>query len=164
MHIDNVVSAWVVGAYDALVGAAAEVGLDPRALAALTLVATHGGCSGEWLRRRVGLTQSGTVRLVDRLEAEGLVRRARAGGRGIALTVTPDAEELLARWHAARGRVVDELLAGCSAQQRSALAGALATSLEHHPRERAEADSACRTCDWPACGETCPVDRSVPAA
>jgi DNA-binding MarR family transcriptional regulator len=162
MHTANVVSAWVVAAHDALVDAAAEVALDPRELAALTLVATHGGCSGEWLRRRVGLTQSGTVRLVDRLESEGLVRRAKADGRGIALTVTPDAQERLRRWHAARSRVVDELLAGCSAQQREALAGALVTSLEQRPRERAEADATCRTCDWPACGDACPVARSVP--
>jgi hypothetical protein len=37
----------------------------------------------------------------------------------------------------------------------------LAKSLRATDRARAEADATCRTCDWPACGEDCPVDLSV---
>ena len=76
MHTGNVVAAWILAGHDRLRAAVAEVGLEPRDLAALTLVAEHDGCSADWLRGRVELTQSGTVRLVDRLARRGLVVRA----------------------------------------------------------------------------------------
>jgi DNA-binding MarR family transcriptional regulator len=161
MHSKNVFSAWVLQASDALVAAASETALTPRELAALTLVASHPGCSLEWLRPRIALTQSGTVRLVDRLEAKSLVRRSRRGGRGVALEVSPAGAARLARWNEARERAIDRLLAGLSPADRASVVTALATALLHQPRERAEADAICRTCEWPACGEACPVDRSV---
>jgi hypothetical protein len=37
----------------------------------------------------------------------------------------------------------------------------MALTLSTPDRPRADADQACRTCDWPACGDDCPVDRSV---
>jgi DNA-binding MarR family transcriptional regulator len=104
MHYENVVSAWVLHAHDALVAAAEEEELDPRELAALTLISSHAGSSIEWLRPRVGLTQSGTVRLVDRLESEGLVRRGGGTGRAVALTLTRAGAARLVRWNAARER------------------------------------------------------------
>src|SRR5919197_1970413 len=94
----NVVSAWVLEAHDELERAAErEAGLDPRELAALTLIASHEGCSVEWLRGRVGLTQSGTVRLLDRLQSARLVRRSRAG-RAVALAISGEGTARLTRW------------------------------------------------------------------
>jgi hypothetical protein len=43
------------------------------------LIASHDGCSADWLLSRIDLTQSGTVRLIDRLERLGYVVRARRG-------------------------------------------------------------------------------------
>jgi hypothetical protein len=36
-------------------------------------------------------------------------------------------------------------------------------ALRARPRLRAEADTTCRVCTWPACSADCPVDRSVTA-
>jgi MarR family transcriptional repressor of emrRAB len=163
MHTTNVLAAWALEAHDALAAAAAELGLDQRQLAALTLVAEYDGCSIDWLRRRVGLSHPGTVRLVDRLEAAGLVRRTR-DGREVALSATAQARRLRDRWHAAREAVVADLLAGLDPEQRASLAATLAAAIERRPRTRPQADALCRTCDWPACGDDCPVDRSVGAA
>jgi DNA-binding MarR family transcriptional regulator len=161
MHTANIVSAWVVTAHDALLEAAGYVGLDTRQLAALSLIASHPGCSIEWLRRRVGLTQSGTVRLVDRLQAEGLVRRGRPGSGRVELAMTAPGSRRLKRWNQARERVVEELTANLRPISRSDLVTALANSLSSRSRARDQADVACRTCDWPACGNRCPVDQSV---
>jgi DNA-binding MarR family transcriptional regulator len=159
----NAVSAWVLEAHDALAEAAErEVGLDPRELAALTLIASHEGCSVEWLRGRVGLTQSGTVRLLDRLQSARLVRRSRAG-RAVALAISGEGTARLTRWQAARARVVDRLLADLGDGDGDAIVASLAPALERRRRQRPEADIACRTCDWPACADRCPVDRSVAA-
>src|SRR4249919_3651913 len=64
------------------------------ASAPAALVALDGQLTGEpidALRRVLGLTHSGTVRLVDRLAAAGLVERRAAtrDGRAVALGLTP---------------------------------------------------------------------------
>lgn len=161
MHYTNVVVAWTLQAHDALTAAAASLDSDMRELAALTLVQEHQGCSVEWLRARVGLTQSGTVRLVDRLQDQGLVERHAAAGRGVALRTTALAAERLASWRASRERVVDALLEHVDAAQHSALVEALAAALRGDERSRTDADRACRTCSWSDCGAQCPVDESV---
>ena len=163
MHITNVLAAWALDAHDALAAAAGDLGLDQRQLAALTLVGEYEGCSIDWLRRRVGLSHPGAVRLVDRLERDRFVRRSRAGGREVGLSLTPQAQRVLERWHAAREAAIEGLLAGLDPGQRAALAETLAVAIARRHRSRPQADALCRTCDWPACGDDCPVDRSVAA-
>lgn len=162
MHSGNVVTAWVLHAYDALLEQTGAADLGLRELTALTLVSTHTGQSIEWLRARVGLTQSGTVRLVDRLEQAGLVRRAAPSGRQVTLSVTAHGRRQLRRWYAARDAVVAELLRELSEDQRDRLVELLAVTLERSPRPRVAADATCRACEWPVCVPECPVDRSVP--
>ena len=162
MHTPNVVAAWTVAANDLLQDGMRSVGVDARELAALTLVSTHDGCSVEWMRVRIGLTQSGTVRLVDRLSDRGLLHRGASTGRGVPLHLTGPGQQLLQQWHHARDDVVDDLLTGVPPQQRSALVQAMAAALLAKERARPQADATCRTCSWAACGQDCPVDRSVP--
>jgi DNA-binding MarR family transcriptional regulator len=161
MHIGNVVVAWIATAQDLLDDGVAELGLHPRELAALTLVHTHDDCSLEWLRARVGLTQSGTVRLVDRLAARGLLTRGRSTGRGVPLRVTAEALELLDRWTTVRDRIVDGLLDGVPGEIRTSMVDGMAAALLARSRRRVEADVSCRRCSWAECGRTCPVDHSV---
>jgi DNA-binding MarR family transcriptional regulator len=163
MHSSNVVAAWVMSAHDQLLTGMRKVDLEPRELAALTLVISHDGCSLDWLRSRVGLTQSGTVRLVDRLTARGLLRRVPATGRSVPLGVTRRGAQRLARWHQARDETVEGLLADLPSGQRRALIDSMGAGLAAHERERPQADATCRTCSWEECGKGCPVDRSVAA-
>ena len=164
MHISNVVAAYVLTVHDQLRAGMQLAELDPRELAALTLVAEHDGCSLDWLRGRIELTQSGTVRLVDRLAGRDLLRRGVSTGRGVPLHVTERGAAGLERWRAERDRIVDELLSGVPAEQRSLLIDAMAGVLAGQQRRRPQADATCRTCSWDACGRDCPVDRSVPSA
>jgi DNA-binding MarR family transcriptional regulator len=161
MHTSNVVAAYVLSAHDQLLGGMRQAELEPREVAALTLVAEHDGCSLDWLRGRIDLTQSGTVRLVDRLAGRGLLRRGASTGRGVPLHMTEQGAGSLERWRAERDRIVDELLAAVPAEQRSLLVDAMAGVLAGQRRRRSQADATCRTCSWEACGRDCPVDRSV---
>jgi DNA-binding MarR family transcriptional regulator len=161
MHMGNVVTAWAVGLHDQLAAAAGEFGVGVRDIAALTLLASHPDVPIDWLRARIGLSQPGTVRLVDRLSDAGLVRRAAREGRSVHLAVTPAGRELLDRWTRQRDRAVRRLTAGLTGDQQRQLTELLAVALSTPDRPRAEADQTCRTCDWPACGDDCPVDRSV---
>jgi DNA-binding MarR family transcriptional regulator len=163
MHSANVVVAWTTALQDGLRAGMRSIGVEPRDLAALTLVAAYDGCALDWLRPRVDLTQSGTVRMVDRLAARGLLTRGASTGRGVPLHLTPAGDDLLREWSRTRDRIIDAQLGTLPPATRAAFVAAMAESLGSRPRIRAEADTACRTCTWPACGPDCPVDRSVPA-
>lgn len=163
MHESNVIAAWALALHDSLDAAARDAGLGARELAALTLVAEHGGCSVDWLCRRVELTQSGTVRLVDRLVSQGMLERGTPRGRMVPLYATEAGEARLAAWREARDAVVACATAGLSTAERARLAAAMAASLEAQRRSRPQADATCRTCTWASCGDDCPVDRSVQA-
>lgn len=161
MHESNVWAAWTLRSHDELTGAL-PAGLGLRDVAALTLVGNHEGCSADWLWSRIGLTQSGTVRLIDRLEGLGYVARVRHG-RALQLSLTPAGTAVLASWNDAREAASAEALAGLTPDERDALNALLAQALRGRQRERVVADATCRLCDWPACGR-CPVDESVGSA
>jgi len=158
MHESNVWVAWTLRSHDVL-EAALPAGLGLRDVAALTLVGSHEGCSADWLWGRIGLTQSGTVRLIDRLQKLGYVERERSG-RAIRLTLTAAGAEALAGWSAAREEATREALSGLNATERRQLNTLLARGLRNTNRARDAADTTCRLCDWPACSR-CPVDASV---
>lgn len=165
MSESNVWAAWTLRSHDALsaaVAAAAPPGVALRDLAALTLIASHDGCSADWLWSRIGLTQSGTVRLIDRLERLGYVDRARSG-RVLELSLTAAGADLLASWNSARDQARHEVLDGLTPAERRRFNDLLATALRRTTRARTEADSTCRLCNWPICTE-CPVDESVGAS
>lgn len=159
----NALSAWLVLASDLAEAEALEAtGLAERGLATLVLVANHPGCSADWLYRRLGITQSGTVRLLDRLEGMGLVSRERAQGRReVSLRLTVAGETRLARGLRARASALEMLLAPLSESERAQLAALSAKALAAGTRRRRDADVACRLCDWKACRPDCPLDASV---
>jgi DNA-binding MarR family transcriptional regulator len=163
VHISNVLVAWALGAHDLLAEAAADIDLDLRSVAALTLVDSHDGATVDWLAPRVGLSQSATVRLVDRLESASWVDRRRVG-REVALTSTAAGRRVLGRWQAHTDAVAESLTSELGPDELAELIRLLASTLARRARPRTLADRACRTCDWKACGNDCPVDRSVATA
>jgi DNA-binding MarR family transcriptional regulator len=137
---------------------------------AAALVALHvylGGRPIEALRRVLHLSHPATVRLVDRLEQRGLVRRAPgADRRTVALTLTASgaagARDVLAR----REQALDEVLDHLGDAERAALAPLLERLLGGLVADRADARRICRLCDAEACGHwegRCPVTRAARA-
>ena len=128
----------------------------PAALAALH--GLSGGQSIDSLRRVVGLTHSGAVRLVDRLAAAGLVeRRVGADARAVALQLTPEGRRAARRVLARREAAIEGVLAPLTPAERTTLAtlherllGSLTGGQEGRRR-------VCRLCDVEACGRECPT-------
>jgi DNA-binding MarR family transcriptional regulator len=159
----NAAAAWALSTVDAMEAGYARAGLAEREVAALVLIGSHGGAGVDWLYPRLGLTQSGAVRLVDRLAAAGFVRRGAPGGRrGIPLALTDAGRERLEQALAERAGALADATAALSPDERELLARLTAKALAGRPRDRAAADVACRLCDWPGCPRPCPVDASVP--
>lgn len=161
MHTGNILSAWALAVHDQLEDASNRAGMGTRDLSALTLIANHPDVTVDWLRVRIGLSQPGTVRLVDRLADVGLVRRSPRQGRSVGLAVTTPGRRVLRRWAEQRDEALAEAARGLTSREMKELTRLLASSLRAAGRDRSAADRTCRTCDWPACGNDCPVDLSV---
>lgn len=149
--------------------------LGPSAPAAL--VAMHeflDGGSVTQLSSVLGLTHSGTVRLVDRLAAEGLVERAGAqDARAVSVVLTRRGRRTAARILQTREKSLASALSALSPNEIDNLAAALDTMLTTVTLARAEERSArpddrpqpwlCRLCDFAACGRSegnCPVNNA----
>jgi DNA-binding MarR family transcriptional regulator len=119
------------------------------------------------LRQVLGLTSSGTVRLIDRLESAGQVRRgAGADGRSTAVSLTPAGRATAGRVADARTRVLAGALAGLSGQEREVLRGLVAKMLVGFVRGPGAARWLCRLCDVGLCRGTeggCPVGTAARA-
>jgi len=117
------------------------------------------------LRQVLGLTPSGTVRLVDRLEEEGQVTRGPgADGRSRSVTLTRKGKRTAARIAAARTGVLAESLSGLSTADLSTLHGLLGRVMEAYVRANLDQPGQqgwiCRLCDLTACGRSaghCPT-------
>ncbi|MBV8949237.1 MAG: MarR family transcriptional regulator [Actinobacteria bacterium] len=146
----------------------------PSALVALHEFLDHP--TVEELRRVVGLTHAGAVRLVDRLEQQGyVVRRAGHDARSISVVLTATGRAAARRVLAARAAALDTVLAELTAEERTSLAALSATLLGSITRRRM-ADRArddpprngwlCRLCDLEACGRArgeCPAAAAAAA-
>jgi DNA-binding MarR family transcriptional regulator len=117
------------------------------------------------LRQVLGLTSSGTVRLVDRLAAGGYVRRAAgADGRSVAIELTEAGRAAAQRVAGARAEVLGGALAVLSADERQAfdrLAGRVLAGLIRGP---GATRWMCRLCDTGICRGAaggCPVGNAA---
>ena len=128
-----------------------------------------GTLSVEGARQAVGLSQSATVRLVDRLVEQDLVRRGTgsADHRVTTLRLTAKGRRRVAAFRRSRAAVLDRWLAHLSAGQQAALGPLLdelaSVGVDAAPAGITEADYRCRWCDTEACGhpERCPVTQAV---
>ncbi len=158
--IRNRLGALSVALADELTGAA-EANAPERgvAAAALVLAAHEPGLSIERLRRAVGLSHPGAVRLVDRLVAHGLIARGpaeddrRAVGLGLTASGTSVVNEIL---HA-RGEALDRVMDALNADERTTLGQLLEKMLRVLLRDLDHAYAICRLCEWEQC-DACPIE------
>jgi DNA-binding MarR family transcriptional regulator len=156
---------------DAVEGAASQAESGATALSALVHVLPPDPTI-DLLRQVLGLTHSGTVRLVDRLEAAGQVRRV-AGRDGRSTAVRLTAAGRRAAGKVTRGRAGElhaamQVLTGDEQEQLADLAGRVLVGLRRdgaRGRERPVERWTCRLCDTTACGRLqgrCPVAGAHP--
>jgi MarR family transcriptional regulator, negative regulator of the multidrug operon emrRAB len=139
-------------------------GQGAAAPAALVALDKYPGETVRFFEPILGLTQSGTVRLIDRLVDDGLVRRAPGrDGRTVALDLTAAGRRAAARVARARAQTMAAALAGLERDELAALERTLEKVLARFPVNRDDARHLCRLCDIDVC-EGCPVDAAATAA
>jgi DNA-binding MarR family transcriptional regulator len=113
------------------------------------------------LRQVLGLTPSGTVRLVDRLQDAGYVtRREGRDGRSVSLRLTASGRRAAERVSRARGEVLEDALSGLAPAERQAFDKVVSRVLVGLIRGPGATRWMCRLCDTTACGRKdgrCPV-------
>lgn len=123
-----------------------------------------GSCPDEpihLLSRTLGLSHSGTVRVVAGLEAAGWVAKGKkpgADGRLVTLHLTPEGEARKADILTARAALLARLIAPLDAAGQAALTSLLEQMFPVIIGSLAESDQACRLCDLSVCPEeSCPA-------
>jgi len=134
-----------------------SVGQTGAAASALDTIAAYPGRTIEQLRKPLGLSQPGAVRLVERLVGAGWVdRRGSRGRRGFELHLTAAGrsvvDELLARRRAALTPVLEPL----SRRERAQLESLLEKLLAARKGDRGDLERLCRLCERDVC-RRCPV-------
>jgi DNA-binding MarR family transcriptional regulator len=163
----NLLGALVVALHDELETATTEAADHGSACpAALTTILGEPGLSIEQLRQILGLSHSGTVRLLDGLEREGSVeRRAGRDARSVALQLTAQGKRRARAVLDARQQTLDPALAALTPAERAQLVRLTEKLLGRLTRDRRHSDHICRLCDLSVCPDaTCPVGCAAQAA
>jgi MarR family transcriptional regulator, negative regulator of the multidrug operon emrRAB len=132
--------------------------------AAVVVIGYGLGPSNEELRRILGLSHPGNVRLIDRLVADGLVeRRAGVDRRSIALFLTEAGHDLRERLLKGRLAALRPLLAPLTRPEQDELGALLAKLLAGLPASDSDRCHLCRQCDDRVCTD-CPIPADFRAA
>jgi DNA-binding MarR family transcriptional regulator len=125
--------------------------------AALVVIGYGLGPSNEQLRRILGLSHPGSVRLIDRLVADGLVERRDARDkRAIALYLTEKGTALREKLLNGRIAAIRPFLARLTEAEQESLAALLHTMLSSMETTDLERCTLCRLCDDRVC-TNCPI-------
>jgi DNA-binding MarR family transcriptional regulator len=152
---------------DRMADAMAEAGGRPESGAAALSALLHflDRPTVDLLRQVLGLTSSGTVRLVDRMAESGYVqRRPGADGRSTSVSLTEAGRAAAEQVAAARTGVLLGALDGLSPAERETLRGLMAKLLAGLIRGPGAVRWMCRLCDTGVCRGTasgCPVGIAV---
>ena len=139
--------------------------------AAIALSALHhflGEPSLDRLRRVLGLTPSGAVRLVDRLQRAGYVDRRPSANdaRSVSVHLTASGRRVAERVSKARAEVLESALGALSAAERAQFEELLARVIPSQIRGPGATRWMCRLCDMDACGRDsgrCPAANAARA-
>lgn len=155
----NLLGAAVLGLHDEIRRAVEDrSGRAGEAPAALCALGHQPGLSNDGLSKLLNLTHTGTVRLIDRLVADGLVdRRAAAHDkRGVALYLTKAGERARQRILDDRADLLLPLVSALSPREQKTLAALLGKLLVTVSRDDTHKLRICRLCDGGACTD-CPI-------
>ena len=157
-HTANLLGAVGLAVADRIEETARDVLSHAGETPAALVVIGHGlGPSNDQLRRVLGLSHPGTVRLVDRLVADGLVeRREGRDRRAIALYLSKRGHAVREELLKGRLAAIRPLLAPLSSREQERLAALLHKMLASMETTEAERRTLCRLCDDRACTD-CPI-------
>jgi MarR family transcriptional regulator, negative regulator of the multidrug operon emrRAB len=158
-------SATAANVLGALAQAIGDAVAADSAAAALVHLAKYPDEPIDALRRPLGLSHAGCVRLVDRLEEQGLVERSEGEDRRVrALRLTRSGGSAARRVLEAREDALTRAIGQLSANERDQLVRIATKVLAELVVDSAAALAVCRLCDYARCpDDVCPTGKAVAA-
>ena len=158
----NLLGALALSVVDALNSVVeANAGYGGETPAALVTLGAEPGISINTLRQILNLSHPGTVRLIDRLESQGLVeRRSGADGRTLALFLTDAGYERRRAILTERRQQLKLAVNSLTLSDRKQLTKLLEKMLTAMTTNELRAFAICRLCEEEVCpGDRCPVEQ-----
>jgi DNA-binding MarR family transcriptional regulator len=160
----NLLGAFLTGLHDHL-GRQIEAasGLPGEGAAALVTIRYNEGCTVEFLRKVLGLSHSWTVRVVEKLQKDGLVeKRQGSDRRAVALHLTGAGARMVQGIVRSRRRCLDQVLQSLTAREQEHLTPLLERMLAVITVNADTAEAICRLCEVDVCPQgCCPVTQAV---
>ncbi len=135
------------------------------AAAALNHLRLRPGQNIDFLARLLHISHPAAVRLVTRLQVDGLVERRpdKDDARSRTLVLTPAGQRAALAVARKRLELLDQILCPLTAAERRQLEPVLEKLLGALTNDRWDARHICRLCEIPTCQmPACPVDRAIP--
>lgn len=161
----NLLGAAALAIADAVNGAISMPdGRSEAARAALAVMLQWPPRSIGHLARVLGRSHSATVRLIEELEDQGLVAKNPGDDRrAVVVKLTAQGRREAQRIVAARGGILDGMVARLESAERRELTRLLEKILPMLTPDRESCDHICRLCELAACPQDrCPVELAVP--
>jgi MarR family transcriptional regulator, negative regulator of the multidrug operon emrRAB len=158
----NLLGALSLGIVDGLSSAVeANAGYGGETPAALVTIGADPGLSINALRQILNLSHPGTVRLIDRLESQGLVeRRSGSDGRTLALFLTETGQARRQAILSERRQQLQIAIGSLSQSDRKQLTRLLEKMLTAMTTSELSSFTICRLCEEEVCpADTCPVEQ-----
>ena len=141
-------------------------GLSSSACYTIVTVGTEPYSSIETLRRMLGLEHSSLVRLIDRMQKQGLLRRIRGIGkdlREVKVTLTERGEDCFSKILTARREVLENAMRSLTCEDRERISAMIHKMMPNVVDGGDDQHYVCRLCDIDACPqENCPVNLAYP--
>lgn len=139
------------------------VGASGETAAAVIMLGANPNLTAGAVAQALAITPSGVARLIDRLEADGIViRKSGSDQRVVVLELTQEGHRLRSAALEARAIVLRKCLVGISADEIKAIAPILDKMIQNLLPDRASCNRFCRMCDEEACEPHCPVEEHHP--
>lgn len=159
MQLPNKLAALSLAVSDATLSVDGD--LAPTAVAALITAANNPPASIGEIAAIVGLTHSAAVRLIDRLETDGLLHRRRRVGREVLVEITPAGKRRADKLQERRLSVSSSFLVGLSSDERAFLGQLVDRMMRDHAARGYDRRRLCRMCARALCNCCFDTDPAV---
>lgn len=158
--VENLVGALALGISDSFLLKANELAPEPgQAAALITLLKHEPGMTIEKLRRILGLSHPGAVRLVDRMIGQKVITKQKSGTdrRSVELYLSEEGERVCSKILTARHEKISQALTVLNEEELIEYGRLTDKLLKAFVQNETHAYSVCRLCDTDVC-DNCPVE------
>ena len=167
LFVGNIIGAFSRALSDKMDRAVRDAaGLSNSACYAIVTIGSEPNSSIETLRRMLSLEHSSLVRLIDRMERQGLLQRIRGTCkdlRKVKVSLTDQGEDCFTMILAARRKILEDTLSSLTCEEKRLIFSIISKVMMSVVDGGDDQHYVCRLCDLESCPQdSCPVNLAYP--